>query len=81
MRAILVFAFFVASASFAAAAPLNEADCETVWKLVDVDQKGSIDAAQAKTHIANFAEADVDQNGSIDAGEFKEACKAGLVKK
>jgi Ca2+-binding EF-hand superfamily protein len=81
MRTILAFAFFIASASLAAAAPLNQADCETVWKLVDVDQKGSVNAEQVKAHIAHFAEADVDKNGAIDAGEFKAACKAGLVKK
>ncbi len=81
MTTILAFAFFIASASLAAAAPLNEADCEAVWKLVDVDKKGSIDAEQAKAYVANFAQVDVDKNGSINYGEFKEGCKAGLVKK
>ncbi len=81
MRTILAFAFFIASASLAAAAPLNESDCEAVWKLVDVDKKGSIDAEQAKAYVANFAQVDVDKNGSINYGEFKEGCKAGLVKK
>lgn len=81
MRTKLAFAFFIASASLAAAAPLNDADCEAVWKLVDVDSKGSVNAEQVKTYIAKFAEADVDKNGAIDAGEFKAACKAGLVKK
>ena len=62
-------------------APLNDADCEAVWKLIDVDNKGSINAEQAKVHVADFVQADVDKNGSIDATEFKAACKAGLVKK
>jgi hypothetical protein len=81
MRTYLAFAFFIASASLAAAAPLKEADCEAVWKLVDVDNKGSVNAEQVKAYVAKFAETDVDKNGAIDAGEFKEACKAGLVKK
>lgn len=81
MRTILAIAFFIANASLAAAAPLNEADCAAVWKLVDVDNKGSVNAEQVKAYIAKFAEADVDKNGAIDAGEFKAACKAGLVKK
>jgi Ca2+-binding EF-hand superfamily protein len=81
MRANLAFAFFIASASLAAAAPLKEADCEAVWKQVDVDKKGSVDAEQVKAYVAKFAEVDVDKNGAIDAGEFKEGCKAGLVKK
>ena len=81
MRTNLAFAFFLASTSLAAAAPLNDADCTAVWKLVDVDSKGSVNAEQVKAYIAKFAEADVDKNGAIDAGEFKAACKAGLVKK
>jgi hypothetical protein len=81
MRTIFAFAFFIAGTSLAAAAPLNDADCTAVWKLVDVDDKGSVDAEHVKSYIANFAEADVDKNGAIDAGEFKAACKAGLVKK
>jgi hypothetical protein len=81
MRGILAFAFVVASASLAVAAPLNDADCEAVWKMVDVDNKGAVNAEQVKTYIAKFAEADVDKNGAIDAGEFKAACAAGLVKK
>jgi Ca2+-binding EF-hand superfamily protein len=81
MKTILIFAFLIASVSLSAAAPLNDADCEAVWKLADVDKKGSIDAEHAKAYIANFEQADVDKDGSIDAGEFKAACKAGLVKK
>lgn len=81
MRTTLAFAVLIAGTSLAAAAPLNDADCEAVWKLVDVDNKGSVSAEQVKTYIAKFAEADVDKNGAIDAGEFKAACKAGLVKK
>ncbi|HEX2843254.1 hypothetical protein [Hyphomicrobium sp.] len=81
MKTTLIVAFLIASATLAAAAPLSEADCQAVWKLADVDKKGSIDAVQAKAYIANFAQADVDKNGAIDAGEFKAACKAGLVKK
>ena len=77
----MAFAFFIAGASLASAAPLNDADCAAVWKLVDVDKKGSVDAEHVKAYIAKFAEADVDKNGAIDAGEFKAACKAGLVKK
>ena len=81
MRMTLALAFVCASTSLAAAAPLNEADCEVVWKLADVDKKGSIDAVQAKSYVSDFVQADVDKNGAIDATEFKEACKAGLVKK
>ncbi len=81
MRTKLAFAILIASTSLVAAAPLSDADCEAVWKKVDVDAKGSINAEQAKSYIAKFAEADVDKNGAIDAGEFKAACKAGLVKK
>jgi hypothetical protein len=81
MRTILTLVFFAASASLAVAAPLNDADCEAVWKMVDVDSKGAVNAEQVKSYIAKFAEADVDKNGAIDAGEFKAACKAGLVKK
>jgi NADP-dependent 3-hydroxy acid dehydrogenase YdfG len=81
MRTSLAFGFLVANASLAAAAPLNAADCEAVWKMVDVDSKGTVNAEQVKAYIAKFAEADVDKNGAIDAGEFKAACKAGLVKK
>ena len=81
MRTSLAFAILMVSASLAAAAPLNDADCEAVWKLVDVDKKGSINAEQAKAYVADFVQADVDKNGSIDATEFKAACKAGLVKK
>ena len=81
MRTCLMFALLIASASLAAAAPLNDADCEAVWKMADVDKKGAIDAEHAKSYIANFEQADVDKDGSIDAGEFKAACKAGLVKK
>ncbi len=81
MRTQLIIAFLLASASLAAAAPLSEADCQAVWKLADVDHKGSIDATQAKSYVTNFAQADVDKNGAIDEGEFKKACKAGLVKK
>jgi Ca2+-binding EF-hand superfamily protein len=81
MKTILALAVLVASTSLATAAPLNDADCETVWKMVDVDSKGSVNAEQVKTHIAKFAEADVDKNGAIDEGEFKAACGAGLVKK
>jgi Ca2+-binding EF-hand superfamily protein len=81
MRTKLAFAFLIVSSSLAVAAPLSEADCEAVWKKVDVDKKGSVDAEQVKTYIAKFVEADVDKNGAIDAGEFKAACKAGLVKK
>ena len=81
MRTNFAIAFFLASTSLAAAAPLNDADCTAVWKLVDVDSKGSVSAEQVKAYIAKFAEADVDKNGAIDAGEFKAACKAGLVKK
>ena len=81
MRTSLAFAILMVSASLAAAAPLNDADCEAVSKLVDVDMKGSINAEQAKAYVADFVQADVDKNGSIDATEFKAACKAGLVKK
>ena len=38
MRTISIFAFLIASASLAVAAPLSDADCEAVWKLADVDQ-------------------------------------------
>lgn len=54
MRTTLVVAFFIASASFAAAAPLNDADCEAVWKLADVDKDGSINPEEAKAYVANF---------------------------
>jgi hypothetical protein len=81
MKTNLAIAFLIASTSLAAAAPLNDADCTAVWKLVDVDSKGSVSAEQVKAYIAKFAEADVDKNGAIDAGEFKAACKAGLVTK
>ena len=72
---------FLLITSLAAAAALNDADCEAVWKTIDVDKKGSIDAEQAKTYVSDFAKVDVDKNGAIDATEFKECCKAGLVKK
>jgi Ca2+-binding EF-hand superfamily protein len=81
MRTSLAFAILMVSASLAAAAPLNDADCEAVWKLVDVDKKGAINPEQAKAYIADFVKVDVDKDGSIDATEFKAACKAGRVKK
>lgn len=82
LRTLFVCAFFLVSgASLAAAAGLDAADCEVVWKMVDVDKKGSIDAEEAKSHVSDFSQVDLDKNGAINYHEFKEGCKAGLVTK
>jgi hypothetical protein len=57
---------------------LSDADCEAVWK-----QAGgkTLTSDAAKPYVTNFEQVDIDKDGSIDYREFKDGCKAGLVKK
>ena len=81
MRTTLAIAFCISSVSLAIAADkatLNDADCDAVWK-----QAGgkALSSDAAKSYVTNFEQVDIDKNGSIDYREFKDGCKAGLVKK
>jgi hypothetical protein len=57
---------------------IGDADCDAVWK-----QAGgkTLTADAAKPYVTNFEQVDIDKDGSIDYREFKDGCKAGLVKK
>ena len=57
---------------------LPEADCEAAWK-----QAGgkTLTADDAKPYVTDFQQVDVDKDGSIDYREFKDGCKAGLIRK
>jgi hypothetical protein len=81
MRTTLVIAFCISSISLAMAADkatLSDADCDAVWK-----QAGgkTLTADAAKPYVTKFEQVDIDKDGSIDYREFKDGCKAGLVKK
>ena len=82
MRISLAAAFCIAGVPYAIAAddakPLSDTDCDAVWK-----QAGgrTLTADAAKPYVTKFEQVDVDKDGSIDYREFKDACKAGLVKK
>jgi hypothetical protein len=83
MRTTLAIAFCIASVSLAMAAdkamtPLSDADCEAVWKQAGGKE---LTADAAKPYVTNFEQVDIDKDGSIDYREFKDGCKAGLVKK
>ena len=82
MRMTLAIVLCISTASLAMAADskamLNDADCEAVWK-----QAGgkTLSADMAKPYVTKFEQVDIDKDGSIDYREFKDGCKAGLVKK
>jgi hypothetical protein len=60
-------------------AVLDDAQCQTVWKLASPDG-ATISRDQAVPFIVNFQMVDVDGDGKITGDEFKAACGKGLVK-
>jgi hypothetical protein len=82
MRLSLAAALCVACVPYAIAADdtkaLSDTDCDVLWK-----QAGGkpLTAETAKPYVTKFEQVDIDKDGSIDYREFKDACKAGLVKK
>jgi hypothetical protein len=78
MRTIIVAMLTLLTGFAVSAAPLNDADCETVWKSAGGK---ALTADAAKGYVANFEQVDIDKDGSIDYREFKDGCKAGLVDK
>jgi len=82
MRTTLAIAFCIASVSLCGCSQrstsLNDADCDAVWK-----QAGgkTLTTDEAKPYVTKFEQVDIDKDGSIDYREFKDGCKAGLVKK
>ena len=60
-------------------AVLDDAQCQTVWKMASPDG-ATLSQDQAVPFIVNFQMVDVDGDGKITADEFKAACGKGLVK-
>jgi Ca2+-binding EF-hand superfamily protein len=82
MRTTLAIAFCIAAASLCGCSrqnnSLSDAECDAVWKQAGAKE---LTADAAKPYVTNFEQVDVDKDGSIDYKEFKDGCKAGLVKK
>jgi hypothetical protein len=60
-------------------AVLDDAQCQTVWKMASPDG-ATLSQDQAVPFIVNFQMVDVDGDAKITADEFKAACGKGLVK-
>ena len=61
-----------------AAARLDEARCQAVWKAAE--KEGDLLSAEgAKSYIEDFAVVDTNKDGKISEAEFTEGCSGGWV--
>ena len=61
-----------------AAARLDEAACQAVWKLTE--REGDVlTADKATPYIVNFEMVDINKDGKISEAEFTEGCNGGWV--
>jgi EF hand len=61
-----------------AAARLDEANCQAVWKLTERDGD-VLTADKATPYIVNFQMVDTNKDGRISEAEFAEGCNGGWV--
>jgi hypothetical protein len=60
------------------AAVLDDAKCETVWKMASPNGD-TLSKEKAVPYVVNYQMVDTDNNGSIDASEFKAGCGKGWI--
>ena len=59
-------------------AVLDDAACQSVWKLVSPDG-ATVSGDTARPYTMNFAMVDADKDGKISAEEFKAGCGDGWI--
>ncbi len=60
---------------------MTQADCQTLWKQLDVNSTGSVPQASAQPYAAgDFKGIDLDADGKLSSSEFQKGCESGMLK-
>jgi hypothetical protein len=62
------------------AAPMNQQDCDALWKQINPQNVEKLPEATAMPHLTDLKTVNPDGDNTIEKDEFSAACAKGLVK-